>query len=168
MELLLNSIEARLQVRCDPGQKENKKKTKKATTPNKQKKKNFVFAVILREFEARFIFIQQSEKILFQYWCVYFYIFHFHSHFGWYEFNHPLCYDQDEAQGKILSGVQLVWMQNFPSRLVALPRRKSSVCPTIYLSLEEIWLFGFYCISIIVGHSMLNPTYTYILDKYEL
>ena len=38
----------------------------------------------------------------------------------------------------ILSGVQLTWIQSFPSvRLVDLPRLKNSVCPTDFHSLDE-------------------------------
>ena len=37
----------------------------------------------------------------------------------------------------ILSGALQAWIKSFPSpRLVAIPRLKSSVCPTIYLKLE--------------------------------
>ena len=40
---------------------------------------------------------------------------------------------QDMTQGQFLSGVQQVWIQSFPSpRLVASPRLKNLVCPTIY------------------------------------
>ena len=40
---------------------------------------------------------------------------------------------QDITQGQFLSGVQQVWIQSFPSpRLVASPRLKNTVCPTIY------------------------------------
>ena len=40
---------------------------------------------------------------------------------------------QDMTQGQFLSGVQQVWIQSFPSpRLVASPRLKNPVCPTIY------------------------------------
>ena len=41
---------------------------------------------------------------------------------------------QDMTQGQFLSEVQQVWIQSFPSpRLVASPRLKNLVCPTIYL-----------------------------------
>ena len=41
---------------------------------------------------------------------------------------------QDMTQDQILSGVLQVWIQSFPSpRLVASPRLKNLVCPTIYL-----------------------------------
>ena len=41
--------------------------------------------------------------------------------------------EQDMTQGQFLSGVLQVWIQSFPSpRLVASPRLKNSVCPTIY------------------------------------
>ena len=44
---------------------------------------------------------------------------------------------QDMTQGRFLSGVKQVWIQSFSSpRLVASPRLKNSVCPTIYPSLE--------------------------------
>ena len=44
---------------------------------------------------------------------------------------------QDMTQGQFLSGDQQVWIQSFPSpRLVALPRLKNSVYPTIYPLLE--------------------------------
>ena len=36
----------------------------------------------------------------------------------------------------ILSRVQQVWSQSFPSRLVVIPRSKSSVCPPLYPWLE--------------------------------
>ena len=40
---------------------------------------------------------------------------------------------QDMTQGQFLSGVYQVWIQSFPSpRLVASPRLKNLVCPTIY------------------------------------
>ena len=40
---------------------------------------------------------------------------------------------QDMTQGQFLSGVEQVWIQSFPSpRLVASPRLKNLVCPTIY------------------------------------
>ena len=40
---------------------------------------------------------------------------------------------QDMTQGQFLSGVQQDWIQSFPSpRLVATPRLKNLVCPTIY------------------------------------
>ena len=40
---------------------------------------------------------------------------------------------QDMTQGQFLSGVQQVWIQSCPSpRLVASPRLKDLVCPTIY------------------------------------
>ena len=40
---------------------------------------------------------------------------------------------QDMTQGQFLSGVWQVWIQSFPSpRLVAPPRLKNLVCPTIY------------------------------------
>ena len=40
---------------------------------------------------------------------------------------------QDMTQGQFLSGVWQVWIQSFPSpRLVASPRLKNLVCPTIY------------------------------------
>ena len=40
---------------------------------------------------------------------------------------------QDMTQGQFLSEVQQVWIQSFPSpRLVASPRLKNLVCPTIY------------------------------------
>ena len=42
-------------------------------------------------------------------------------------------FGQDMTQGQFLSGVWQVWIQSFPSsRLVATPRLKNSVCPTIY------------------------------------
>ena len=45
--------------------------------------------------------------------------------------NPPL--GQDMTQGQFLSEVQQVWIQSFPSsRLVASPRLKNLVCPTIY------------------------------------
>ena len=40
---------------------------------------------------------------------------------------------QDMTQGQFLSGVQQVWIQSFPyPRLVASPRLKNLVCPTIF------------------------------------
>ena len=40
---------------------------------------------------------------------------------------------QNMTQGQFLSGVQQVGIQNFPSpKLVASPRLKKPVCPTIY------------------------------------
>ena len=40
---------------------------------------------------------------------------------------------QDMTQGQFLSGVWQVWIQSFPSpRLVASPRLKNLVCPTIW------------------------------------
>ena len=39
---------------------------------------------------------------------------------------------QDMTQGQFLSRVQQVLIQSFPSRLVASPRLKNLVCPTIY------------------------------------
>ena len=39
----------------------------------------------------------------------------------------------DMTQGQFLNGVEQVWSQSFPSpRLVASPRLKNLVCPTIY------------------------------------
>ena len=39
---------------------------------------------------------------------------------------------QDMTQGQFLSGVLQVWIHNFPSpRIVASPRLKNPVCPTI-------------------------------------
>ena len=44
---------------------------------------------------------------------------------------------QDMTQGQFLSGVYQVWIQSFPSpRLVASPRLKNLVCPTIYPYVE--------------------------------
>ena len=46
-------------------------------------------------------------------------------------------HESDKAQGQLLSEIYQVGSQSFPSRMVAIPRWKSSVCPTIYLYLEE-------------------------------
>ena len=44
---------------------------------------------------------------------------------------------QDMTQAQFLSGVQKAWIQSFPSPwLVASPRLKNLVCPTIYPLLE--------------------------------
>ena len=44
---------------------------------------------------------------------------------------------KDMTQGQFLSGVSQVWIQSFPSlRLVASPRMKNLVCPTIYPELD--------------------------------
>ena len=43
---------------------------------------------------------------------------------------------KDMTQGQFLSGVKQVWIQSFPSRLVASPMLKNLVCPTIYPKLE--------------------------------
>ena len=41
--------------------------------------------------------------------------------------------EQDMTQGQFLSGAQQVWIQSFLSpRLVASPRLKNLICPTIY------------------------------------
>ena len=51
---------------------------------------------------------------------------------------------QDMTQGQFLSGVQPVWIQSFPSsRLVASPRLKNLVCPTIYPWRENNWIHTF-------------------------
>ena len=56
----------------------------------------------------------------------------------WMENDHNPIYPapplgQDMTQGQFLSRVLLVWIQSFPSpRLVASPRLKNPVCPTIY------------------------------------
>ena len=45
----------------------------------------------------------------------------------------PTPLGQDMTQGQFLSGVWQVWIQSFPSpRLVASPRLKNLLCPTIY------------------------------------
>ena len=41
-----------------------------------------------------------------------------------YVFTQPICHGQDPTQGQFLTGVQLVWIQGFPSRPVAIPRLK--------------------------------------------
>ena len=51
---------------------------------------------------------------------------------------------QDMTQGQFLSGVQQVWIQSFPSpRLVASPRLKNLVYPTIYPWRENNWIHTF-------------------------
>ena len=47
-------------------------------------------------------------------------------------FTQPLHHKQDLTRGQFLSEVKQVWIQSFPSRLVAISMFKSSVHPTIY------------------------------------
>ena len=50
-------------------------------------------------------------------------------------FTQPLCHRQDVTQGQFLNGVKLVWIQCFPSWLIALTRRKKPVCLTNWFML---------------------------------
>ena len=51
-------------------------------------------------------------------------------------FTQPLYKNQNVTQDQFFRGVQLVWIQSFPSpRPVAISRLKNPICPTIYLSL---------------------------------
>ena len=51
-----------------------------------------------------------------------------------YMFTQPLCYELDVIKGQFHNGVQLVWIQSFPSpRLVDIKKLKSPVYLTIYL-----------------------------------
>ena len=48
-------------------------------------------------------------------------------------FTQPLHHELDETKDQFLSKAQLVWILSFPSpRLVARPRLRNSVCPTIH------------------------------------
>ena len=53
-------------------------------------------------------------------------------------FTQPFNHKQEVRKGQFLSGVQLVWIQRFPSlRLVTIPRLKISGFPTIYSKLMK-------------------------------
>ena len=76
--------------------------------------------------------VSSKWDLIFSFKKIFFIFFGFWWSWYFYHIYHTAPLRQDMTQGQFLSGVSQVWIQSFPSpRLVASPRLKNLVCPTI-------------------------------------